>query len=64
MIATTVITTVVPGPAIVLDANVAAILTALALLVTSISGLIVAIRTRKENAVAIEDGTLEIEINE
>lgn len=42
------------GPAIVLDANVAAIITALALLITSLSGLIVAIRTRKENARGIE----------
>lgn len=41
--------------AIVIDANVAAIITALALLVTSVSGLVVAMRTRKENAVAIEE---------
>jgi hypothetical protein len=42
-----------PEGTIVLDANVAAIITALALLVTSISGLIVAMRTRTENKQAI-----------
>lgn len=43
----------IPGPQVVIDGNVAAIITALALLITSITSLIVAMRARSENKEAV-----------